>query len=67
MRSLISKNPISKEVGREYQLYGFRAKINFRSLLKCLAVRNKRKEVTLAEFEEFQVLSEYLNFRYNPI
>ena len=60
-------NPIAKDVGREYNLYGFRAKINFRCLLKCLSVRNKQREVSDVEFEEFLSLSEYLNFSYNSI
>lgn len=60
-------DPVARKVGRAYDLYGFRAKINFRSLLKCLAVRNKRRLVTEAEFDEFLGLSEYLNFRYNPV
>ena len=30
----------------QFRLYGLRAKISFRSLLKCLAYRNRRKAVT---------------------
>jgi len=44
-------NPIAMKIGEQFKLYGLRAKINFRSLLKCLAYRNTRKVVTEAEFE----------------
>ena len=55
------------KIGEQFRLYGFRAKINFRNLLKCLAVRNGREIVTEAEFEEFLELADYMNFEYNPI
>jgi hypothetical protein len=29
-------NPLAMKIGEQFRLYGFRAKINFRSLLKCL-------------------------------
>jgi hypothetical protein len=54
-------------VGEQFHLYGFRAKINFRSLLKCLASRNKRKTVTEEEFREFLELADNMNFDYNPV
>ena len=60
-------NPISTKVGEQFHLYGFRAKINFRSLLKCLAYRNNRKTVTDEESKEFLELADYMNFDYNPI
>lgn len=60
-------DPIAKTVGSDYNLYGFRAKINFRCLLKCLSSRNKRKTVTEADFQEFLELTRFLNFEYNPI
>lgn len=60
-------NPISIRVADQFRLYGFRAKINFRSLLKCLAYRNNRKIVTDKEFQEFLELANYMNFNVNPI
>jgi hypothetical protein len=60
-------DPIAMKIGEQFKLYGFRAKINFRNLLKCLAVRNGREAVTEAEFEEFLELANYMNFEYNPI
>jgi hypothetical protein len=60
-------NPIAMKVGEQFKLYGIRAKINFRSLLKALAVRNGSKTVTEAEFKEFLELTDYMNFDYNPI
>lgn len=60
-------NPTAREIGEQFRLYGLRAKVNFRSLLKSLAVRNGNKSVTESEFEEFLELADYMNFRYNPI
>ena len=59
--------PIAREVGKVYEGYGIRAKINFRCLLKCLAYRNGRKEVTEAELDEFVELAEYMNLEFNQI
>jgi len=60
-------NPIAMKIGEQFRLYGLRAKINFRSLLKCLAYQNGRKVVTEAEFQEFLELADYMNFDFNPI
>jgi len=60
-------NPIAMRIGEQFRLYGFRAKINFRSLLKCLAYRNGRNAVTEEDFQEFLELADYMNFKYNPI
>lgn len=60
-------DPIAMKIGEQFRLYGIRAKINFRSLLKCLAYRNKKKMVTEEEFKEFLELANYMNSRYNPI
>jgi len=60
-------NPIARRVGEVYKAYGIRAKINFRCLLKCLASRNGRKEVTEEEFREFVELADYMNLDFNPI
>jgi len=60
-------SPIAMKVGEQFKLYGIRAKINFRSLLKALAFRNGRKAVTESEFREFLELTDYMNFNFNPI
>lgn len=60
-------DPYAREIGRAYDLYGFRVKINFRSLLKCLAYRNGRKVVTDADFNEFLELVNFMNFSFTPI
>jgi hypothetical protein len=60
-------DPYAREIGREYDLYGFRAKINYRSLLKCLAYRNGRRVVTDDDFEEFLELVDFMNFDFRPI
>ena len=60
-------NPIAMRIGEQFRLYGFRAKINFRSLLKCLAYRNDKKDVTEEDFQEFLELADYMNFDFNPI
>lgn len=60
-------NPIAMKIGEQFELYGIRAKINLRSLLKALAFRNGRKIVTEAEFQEFLGLADYMNFNFNPI
>ena len=60
-------NPIATKIGEQFGVYGIRAKINFRSLLKCLAYRNARKAVMDAEYREFLELADYMNFRYKPM
>ncbi len=60
-------DPIAMKIGEQFKLYGLRAKINLRSLLKCLAYRNGRKAVTEAEFEEFLELADFMNFNFNPL
>ena len=60
-------DPIAMKVGEQFQLYGIRAKINFRSLLKCLAYRNKSKTVLDREFKEFLELADFMNFEFNPL
>jgi len=60
-------NPIAMKMGEQFNLYGFRAKINLRNLLKSLAFRNGKKTVTDHEFKEFLELSDFMNFRFNPL
>jgi hypothetical protein len=60
-------DPIAIAVGQKMGLYGFRAKINFRSMLKAIALRNGHKKVTESDFLEFLQLTNYLNLDFNPI
>ena len=60
-------DPTARRIGEQFNLYGFRAKINFRSLLKALAYRNQRKIVTEEDFTEFLELADFMNFKFNPI
>lgn len=60
-------NPIAMKVGEQYNLYGIRAKINFRSLLKSLAYRNGKTEVTDREFDELLELADFMNFDFKPL
>lgn len=57
-------NPIAMKIGEQFKLYGLRAKINFRYLLKCLAYRNRKKAVM---DEEFLELADFTNLDLNPI
>ncbi len=60
-------DPYAKEIGQEMELYGIRAKVNLRSLLKALAFRNDSKVVTEKEFSEFVELSHHFNIKFNEI
>ncbi|MEM3673428.1 MAG: hypothetical protein QW468_04305 [Candidatus Bathyarchaeia archaeon] len=60
-------NPIAVKIGEQFDLYGIRAKINLRSLLKALAYRNEKEAVSEAEFKEFLELTDFMNFRFNPL
>jgi hypothetical protein len=60
-------DPFATKVGEQFSLYGIRAKINFRCLLKCLAYRNKRRMVTDSEFREFLELVDFMNFGFKQI
>jgi len=60
-------DPIATRIGEQFRLYGLRAKINFRSLLKALAYRNGKKTVTEEEFKEFLELASYMNSDFNPL
>ena len=60
-------DPIAMRIGEQFRLYGFRAKINFRCLLKCFALRNGRKIVMEEDFQEFLELADFMNFNFNPI
>ena len=59
--------PIAKEIGRRYEAYGIRAKISLRCLLKCLAHRNGRKDITEADYVEFLELAEFMNFDFKEV
>ena len=60
-------DPIAMKIGEQFKIYGFRAKINFRSLLKCLAFRNGRSVVTEEEFKESLELANFMNFKFTPM
>lgn len=60
-------NPIAVKIGEQLKLYGLRAKINLRSLLKCLAFRNGKRIVGEQEFNELLELADYMNFEFNPV
>lgn len=60
-------NPIAMKIGEQFQLYGIRAKINLRTLLKALAYCNGKITVTNEEFKELLELADYMNFKFNPI
>lgn len=60
-------NPIAMRIGHQMNLYGIRAKINFRCLLKTLALRNNSKVVTDKEFEELLELSDYMNLELKAL
>lgn len=60
-------NPIAIKIGEQLSLYGLRAKINLRSLLKCLAYRNGKRIVGEQEFNELLELADYMNFKFNPV
>ena len=54
-------------IGKECSLYGLRAKINLRALLKALAYRNGRDIVTDQEYQEFLELADFMNFQYKQV
>jgi hypothetical protein len=61
-------NPVAMKIGEQFRLYGFRAKINFRCLLKCLAYRDgKRRVVTNDDFQSLLTLADYMIFDYNSL
>ena len=60
-------DPIAMKIGEQFKLYGIRAKVNFRCLLKCLAYRNGKKKVTEDEFNELLELADFMNFKYRAL
>jgi len=60
-------NPIATKIGQQFELYGIRAKINLRALIKALAYRNGKTTVTEEEFKELLELADYMNFEFNPL
>jgi hypothetical protein len=59
--------PISMKVGESMKLHGFRFFLNTKTMLKSLALLNRRTIVTNQEFDEFLELSKYLNCQFSPI
>ena len=60
-------DPLAVRIGDDFGIYGIRAKINLRSLLKALAYLNGRVAVQMADFDELLRLVDYMNFKYNPL
>jgi hypothetical protein len=60
-------DPVAMRIEEQFKLYGIRAKVNFKCLLKCLAYQNGRKTVTDAEFKEFLGLADFIIFNCNPV
>ncbi len=60
-------DPIAMKIGEQFKLYGIRAKVNLRCLLKCLAYRNGKATVTDKEYKEFLELADYMNSSFNPL
>jgi len=59
--------PIAMSVGAELGSYGFRTKINLRSFIKALALKEGRKKVTEEDFKKLLYLVNWLNLKCNPI
>ncbi len=60
-------NPLAVKIGEEFNLYGIRAKINLRSFIKALALRNHSIIVSEKEYVELLELYDYMNFKFNPL
>lgn len=60
-------DPIAMRIGEQFKLYGLRAKINLRCLLKRLAYRSNRKTVTEEDTKEFLALVDFMNLNLNPL
>jgi hypothetical protein len=60
-------NPLAVKIGEEFNLYGIRAKINLRSFIKALALRNHATIVSEKEYAELLELYDYMNFKFNPL
>lgn len=54
-------------IGHQCDLYGLRAKLNLRALLKALAYRNGKDTVSDAEFQEFMELADFMNYKYKEV
>jgi hypothetical protein len=54
-------------IGSQCNLYGLRAKINLRAILKALAYRNGTDTVSQAEFNEFMELADFMNYKYKEV
>lgn len=60
-------DPIAIAIGQAMQTYGIRAKINLRSFIKALALKEGRKKVTEKDFERLIYLANWLNLNFNPV
>jgi len=59
--------PISMTIGESMRLYGFRFFLNSKTFLKSLALMDRRTVVNKKDLDEFLKLSNYFNWRYNPV
>lgn len=53
--------PIAEKIGQDLELYGIRAKINLRSFLKAIALKNGHLKVEESDFKKLLEISEYMN------
>jgi hypothetical protein len=60
-------DPLAMAIGKQCSLYGLRAKVNLRALLKTLAYRNGRDTVTDQEYQEFLELADFMNFQFKQV
>jgi hypothetical protein len=60
-------DPLAMAIGRQCSLYGLRAKVNLRALLKTIAYRNGRDTVTDQDYQEFLELADFMNFLFKQV
>jgi hypothetical protein len=60
-------DPIASKIGNQMGLYGIRAKINLRSLVKSIAIANNHKTVTRDDYNELLDFANYMNFSFNTV
>jgi hypothetical protein len=60
-------DPLAMAIGKQCSLYGLRAKVNLRALLKTLAYRNGIDTVTDQEYQEFLELADFMNQQFKQV
>jgi hypothetical protein len=58
---------VSIKLGQEYSAYGIRAQENLQRLAKANALLNKREEIKQEDITKIIELSNWINFKFNPI